>query len=326
MKPKLYIGPMSKNVVDSAIEFSNENNIPLGFCVSRRQVEFDGGYVNGWNTKEFSQYVYSKSSNITLVRDHGGPGQGAEYDNGVVSFENDVDCFNIIHIDPWKVYKSIGDAVLSTGGYIKICEENNYNGFYEVGTEQSIREMTPDDLFYFLTQLRDYIGYGLFTKVLYAVIQSGTSLQENENTGEYDKTKLKEMLNVCEHFSVFSKEHNGDYLDSSLIKEKISLGLDSINIAPEFGSIETKCVLDRIGDNNKLIDRFHNICFESGKWRKWVGDGFDPFKDKKKLITICGHYVFSYDSFKDMIKDSVFDGINDDIKNKIKKRIQEIVL
>ena len=55
--PKLYLGPMSKNVVDAAIEFSDYYNIRLGFCVSRRQIEYNGGNVNNWQTGNFVKYV-----------------------------------------------------------------------------------------------------------------------------------------------------------------------------------------------------------------------------------------------------------------------------
>ena len=45
---------MSKNVVDAVIEF---NSPSIGFIPSRRQIDFIGGYVNNWTTKEFSNYV-----------------------------------------------------------------------------------------------------------------------------------------------------------------------------------------------------------------------------------------------------------------------------
>ena len=48
MYPKYYIGPMTKNVVDAIIEFCDETNNNIGLIPSRRQVEFDGGYVNNW--------------------------------------------------------------------------------------------------------------------------------------------------------------------------------------------------------------------------------------------------------------------------------------
>ena len=76
MKPKIFIGPMSKNIVDAIIDYSNDNNVHIGLIPSRRQIEFDGGYVNNWTTQEFCDYVKSKTNNILLVRDHSGPLQG----------------------------------------------------------------------------------------------------------------------------------------------------------------------------------------------------------------------------------------------------------
>ena len=57
---KLYIGPMSINVVDACIEFANDTETVLGLIPSRRQVDYKGGYVNNWTTKQFSEYVDNK--------------------------------------------------------------------------------------------------------------------------------------------------------------------------------------------------------------------------------------------------------------------------
>ena len=65
----------------------------------------------------------------------------------------------------------------------------------------------------------------IFKQIKYLVIQSGTSLKETTNTGEYDKGRLLSMINVAKHWGLISKEHNGDYIPSTLIKEKMSLGL-----------------------------------------------------------------------------------------------------
>ena len=54
---RIFIGPMSKNIVDSVIDFSEKNNLRLGLIPSRRQIEYSGGYVNSWKTDEFIQYV-----------------------------------------------------------------------------------------------------------------------------------------------------------------------------------------------------------------------------------------------------------------------------
>ena len=132
----------------------------------------------------------------------------------------------------------------------------------------------------------------------------------------YDKKggtdKLIQMINVCKKHNVISKEHNGDYIPASLIKEKMSLGLDSINIAPEFGLIETQTYID----NGIDIDKFWKICYESKRWEKWVDSNFDPFTQKEELIKICGHYVLSHPDFL-KIKPNIDDIIKLNIKNKL---------
>ena len=89
MNSKIFLGPMSKNIVDTVIEYSNSFKLPFTFIPSRRQVEYDGGYVNNWTTKEFVNYVKTKGKYISVERDHGGPGQGTNMDDGVDSFKED---------------------------------------------------------------------------------------------------------------------------------------------------------------------------------------------------------------------------------------------
>ena len=65
----LGVGPMSLNCVDAAIELVNERNVPLILIASRRQIDseqFNGGYVNNWNTSEFAKYVINKLLNFFL--------------------------------------------------------------------------------------------------------------------------------------------------------------------------------------------------------------------------------------------------------------------
>ena len=155
----------------------------------------------------------------------------------------------------------------------------------------------------------------IFKQIKYLVIQSGTSLKETTNTGEYDKGRLLSMINVAKHWGLISKEHNGDYIPSTLIKEKMSLGLDSINIAPEFGLIETQTYLD----NNINVNKFWEICYKSKRWEKWVNSDFDPLTQKEDLIRICGHYVLSNPEFLKIKPD-----IDTQIKTNIKKKLYEL--
>jgi fructose/tagatose bisphosphate aldolase len=309
---KFYIGPMSKNIVDAIIEFCNETDNQIGLIPSRRQVEWDGGYVNNWTTEQFSKHTKMK---LILKRDHAGPGQGYSDDDGYKSLEEDCKFFNKIHIDPWKKYPKYEEGLQWTIDMINFCYNLNSSITYEIGTEEAIRKFEPEELSRLLSDLSVQLKDHVFNQIKHLVIQSGTSLKENTNTGEYDKDRLLKMIGVAKHWGLMSKEHNGDYIPVKLIKEKMNLGLDSINIAPEFGLIETLAYIN----NGIDIEEFWKICYNSKRWEKWVSSNFDPFTQKLDLIKICGHYVLSNPEFL-----KIKPNIDLKIKNKIKEKLYEL--
>ena len=309
--PKYYIGPMSQNIVDSIIEFCNETNNKIGLIPSRRQVERDGGYVNKWTTETFSKYA----NKLFLVRDHSGPRQGYTDDDGYKSLKEDCKYLDMIHIDPWKKYPLYEEGLDWTLKMIKFCYTENPNIEFEVGTEESIRRFSPTDIDILLTDLKLNLTNKEFNQIKYAVIQSGTSLKETTNTGEYDRDRLTSMIQVVKNHNLLSKEHNGDYIPVNLIKEKMNLGLDAINIAPEFGLIETLSYIKE-GIN---IDKFWKICYDSKRWEKWVNSDFDPYTQKLDLIKICGHYVLSTPEFL-----KIKPNIDPQIKINIKEKLHEL--
>ena len=305
---KYFIGPMSKNVVDAIIEFNGN----IGFIPSRRQVDYQGGYVNNWTTGEFATYVNGR---VLIERDHGGIGQGYKYDNGMDSYLHDSKYFDIIHIDPWKHYKDFDEGLTETITNINYIYLNNPNIKFEVGTEESIRRFEVSDLKNLLRRLEFELKSKVFDNIEYAVVQSGVGLDlgKQTNTGTFDPDRLEKMVSICKKFGKKSKEHNGDYLSNKEYKDRFDLGLDSINIAPEFGQLETLCYLDEMGDD---IEDYYQICYDSKRWEKWVDNDFVPEDNKKELIKICGHYVFSDKKFLD-IKPSIDNKIKDIIINKL---------
>jgi hypothetical protein len=286
-------------------------------------VEFDGGYVNNWTTKEFSEYVKNKTDKVLLVRDHGGPNQGNIEDDGLESLKEDCKYLDVIHVDVWKAYPDLPNGIKKTVELIKYCYELNPNLLFEIGTEQSIRPFTSGDLDFLLDDIKNKLPYNIVSQIKYAVIQSGTALEGNTNIGEYDKDKLIRMINVVKKHGLISKEHNGDYLPPNLIKEKFDLGLDSINIAPEFGQIETMFILDNMKkEKPELIEKFYQICFKSKKWIKWVSEDYKPEQNKEEIINICGHYTFSYPEYLKLKEQlSITD---EEIKQKIKNKLDDI--
>jgi len=198
---------------------------------------------------------------------------------------------------------------------INFCYKENPNIQFEIGTEEAIRRFEPKELNQLVIDLFLTLDPKVFAQIKYLVIQSGTSLKGNLNTGYYDKDRLLEMVKVAKEWNLLSKEHNGDYIPAELIKEKMNLGLDSINIAPEFGLLETNSYLKEGID----IDKFWKICYDSKRWIKWVDDSFDPINQKEDLIKICGHYVLSHPDFISIKPD-----IDDVIKQNVKKKLYEL--
>ena len=304
---------MSKNVVDSIIEFDGE----FGFIPSRRQVDYNGGYVNSWTTGEFATYVNGR---VPIERDHGGIGQGYKYDDGIESFMHDCRYFDKIHIDPWKEYQDFDKGLQETIDCINFIYlvMGKKEVKFEVGTEESIRGFEVDELENLLRHLKGKLEPEIFENIEYVVVQSGVGLDlgKQNNTGTFDPDRLGKMISVCKKYGKKSKEHNGDYLSNKEYKDRFDLGLDSINIAPEFGQLETLCYLEEMGED---IDEYYNICYESKRWEKWVDETFIPVDNKRELIEICGHYVFSDESFLDIKPD-----IDDKIKKVIKEKLRSL--
>ena len=236
ISPRLFIGPMSKEIVDAVIDYPE----PLGLIPSRRQVDHESGYVNGWTTETFCEYVRSRTNNVLLVRDHCGPNQGYHIDNGIESFLIDCQHFNVIHIDPFKRFRAIKDAVSETLKFIRMGLQVNPNISFEIGTEEAIKPLPPEKLSSFLHRIYASTTDEEKDSIVYCVIQSGTALRENKNIGSYKKDWLEKSIEIVDEYGLINKEHNGDYLKTELIHQKFDVGLQTINIAPEFGQLQTK--------------------------------------------------------------------------------------
>jgi hypothetical protein len=326
---KLFVGVMSKNIVDAVIEYANENDVILGLIPSRRQVDYNSGYANEWTTQTLALYVKRRTSKVIIERDHGGQFQGVEGSNYHDSYAKDTRHFQGIHIDPFKtidLYRDAHDiiemAAIQTSKDIMYCENVKWlNVWYEVGTEEAIYRMDDADLWTFLHILLKNLPTDVFEKIEYAVVQSGTRLLGNINVGSFDKKRLEAMVGVTNEFGLMSKIHNGDYMPLGDIKNHYEI-VDAINIAPEFGYLETLIYLDYIPINQ--FDKFYQLCYDSGHWEKWVDDKFDPQYNKLELVKICGHYVFSTNTFQG-IKKKLNSDIDKIVKKHIKTKIGNII-
>lgn len=321
---KLGIGPMSKNVVDACIDFANNRDVSLMLIPSRRQIEWNGGYSNGWTTEEFAQYVKGRTNKILLMRDHGGPGQGNTFDDGLESLRHDTQHFDFIHLDPWKMVKGNAFGSGVRGGWVRTrrlleyCYTLNPHVQYEIGTEEAIFRYDVNELDGLIEYLKEKSPQA-FGQIRFTVIQSGTSLKGNTNTGRYDANRLSDMLVVCERHGLLAKEHNGDYLSAYLIKAKFTAGLNAINLAPELGQIESQTYLGEMDENQ--LDSFYQVCHDSGRWIKWFSPDYTP--THSELTNVCGHYVISTPEFQ-VIKRRLRSDIDEVVKANLTRKLEEL--
>lgn len=317
--PKYYICPMSKNIVDVIIELNSDE---FGLLPSRRQIDYDGGYVNNWNTENFYRYVKNKNS-VVIERDHGGHSQGSINDNGYESFKNDSRYMNIIHIDPWKYTNDLKIGIEETIKYLKFIYNYNPAVKFEIGTEESIRKFNEVEIIEIIETIKNQVNKEIFDNIEYVVIQSGVGLDiyNRVNIGNFDLNRLKNMIEVGRFYNKKTKEHNGDYLSIEEIKIRFEKGLDAINIGPEIAQIETMTYIENMSQDQ--IDKFYKLCVDSKKWQKWTNKNFD-INNKLNVILTCGHYLFSHGDFI-KLKNKLRININSLIKENLSNKMKELI-
>ena len=355
----LCVGPMSKNCVDATIELADQYKTPLMLIASRRQIDseqFGGGYVENWSTKKFADYVRSKdiNQNIILARDHGGPWQNEleksqnmnlkdAMQSAKDSYRADIDAgFHMLHIDPSVDIHSQpnADQVLERVYELydfcwSYAQQKDQDIIFEIGTEeQSGSNNSKEELEYTLENMRKFCKNNKIPFPSFIVIQAGTRVMETKNIGSFDspirvanelppEIQIPQMIDICNKYGIFMKEHNTDYLSTDSLKWQPRLGIHAANIAPEFGVAETRAFLDMLkeGGHTDLLDEFLKISYESMKWKKWMLKNTDA-NDTDRAI-IAGHYVFSSNEFI-KLKAKALKKI-DNLEGFLKKKVKESI-
>ena len=169
--PRLFVGPVSKNTIDSVIELCSLG-YNIGLIPSRRQIDIQKGYVNNFSTKEFVNYVTERGKKIFIERDHAGPAQGVNDDNGFTSvIEDSINNFDMIHIDPWKKHKDLESVFNNTVHLINECLNHKKNINFELGTEESIRKYSPEEFELYLKRIKEELGEEKFKYIKFGVVQ-----------------------------------------------------------------------------------------------------------------------------------------------------------
>lgn len=330
----LAAGPMSQNCVDAILELSRETTGPITLIASRRQVdsaEMGGGYVNNWTTEKFAQYVHQHKprGQVLLARDHGGPWQNpaevaanlslaAAMASAKKSFAVDIQSgFDVIHLDPSiDIHHDEVDQdelIDRLFELFEFCESIARRAgrqlVYEIGTEeQTGTQQDLNELSEFLAKVIKRCAARGVPLPLFVVVQTGTKVKETRNVGTLSEphrlrgiippeVHITQLVETCERYGVWLKEHNTDYLSDDVLSWHPRAGIHAANVAPEFGVAETRHLLRLFGEFNLESERdaFLQLSLASRKWEKWLMPQ-STASDIDKAI-IAGHYVFSDPEF-----------------------------
>jgi len=359
----LGVGPMSKNCVEATVELAEQYKTPLMLIASRRQIDseqFGGGYVENWTTEQFANYVIERdiNKNIILARDHGGPWQNEleksqnmnlkdAMKSAKDSYKADIDAgFHMLHIDPSvdihaqpdtdQILERVYELYDFCWSYAK---QKNQDIIFEIGTEeQSGSNNSQGELEYTLESMRKFCKSNKMSFPSFVVIQAGTRVMETKNVGSFDspirvknelppEIQIPKMINLCNKYGIFMKEHNTDYLSTESLRWQPRLGIHAANVAPEFGVVETRAFVNILERNNQndLLNEFLRIAYDSKKWTKWMLNDTNASNKDKSII--AGHYVFASDeciALKAEARNRI-KGLDDYLKNKVKESIYRYV-
>lgn len=347
----LGVGPMSHNLLRAALELAKEKDFPLILIASRNQVDsdrFGGGYVCGFDQKRFVRTTEKIAEEIGFdglcyfCRDHGGPWQRDKERNdklpakkameiGLESYIDDVEAgFDLLHIDPTKDPHCTGVVPLSTvlertvyliENIEKVRREKGLKELaYEVGTEETMGGLIDPKAFEsFIETLKGELDKRGLPMPVFVVGQTGTLTRLTSNVGHYDTPTARKLSDITRKYGTGLKEHNGDYLSNAILLEHPVFGLAAMNVAPEFGYVETEALLELAAVEEKFVakkeqsnirDILAKHAVASERWRKWmVGDKRNASveeimkceEDVKLIASMCGHYTLENAEVKEAL-------------------------
>lgn len=282
---------MSSRIIKSIAKYSKEHNYPLMLIASRNQVDATTGYV--CTSQELVELVAEfKTDNLLVCRDHCGP-YFADLDKNLGLEAAIVRCkqtiaadisagFDIIHIDvsrvqddPLGVAAHLMDYAISLNPNIRFEFGSEDNTGIDI--ESSLSRL--ESQFEFLTKYKDH--------VVFFVTQTG-SLTKAEQAGKFSTDRNKQVAAQIHAAGYLFKEHNADYFDQYALEQRVDAGIDSLNIAPQLGKIQTE--ITKKFASEAAWAEFAEYVYAQKYWARWVEDAG---ADREQAVAVSAHYCFS---------------------------------
>ncbi|MBI2438411.1 MAG: hypothetical protein HYV36_06325, partial [Lentisphaerae bacterium] len=146
--------------------------------------------------------------------------------------------------------------------------------------------------------------------------QTGTLCRMDRNIGRFDAKGTARLVKIAARYLVGFKEHNGDYLSAAACRVHPALGITGMNVAPEFGLVETDALLalaeleTRLVREGRLPEKktshlrklLLDKTFAGTPWKKWMTADISnraPARIKSDsalrllIARVCGHYTYA---------------------------------
>jgi hypothetical protein len=210
---------------------------------------------------------------------------------------------------------------------------------YEIGSEeQSGSNQNKFDTEHIILETTNFCKKNNLPTPSFVVVQTGTKVMETKNVGTFDtpfriqnelpaEIEIPKILDICNKYSIFLKQHNTDYLSDEALAWHPKLGIHSANVAPEFGVAETVAFIEILQEHkmSMLVEKFVKLSCESKKWEKWMLPESTAGEMEKAVI--AGHYVFSDPEFVEIKSHAKTElqrhgiDLDEHLKSKVKKSI-----
>jgi hypothetical protein len=296
-------GPMSSEAIEAVFSYSHQRERPLMLVTSKNQIDYGGGYVNNWNTKQYAEYLDQMrrrypAGDVTVCRDHCGPGFNGRLDleDTYRTIEVDIEArFQLIHIDFCHQHDGKAQQMAASKKAIQHCLQLNPSVMLEVGTDDTNCSGIPVSM----RELREEVAFFRdICEPTFYVVNTGALVKEMRQVGAFNKGFALEVAESLRPLGIRLKEHQGDYLASEELKERHGI-VDAMNVAPQLGAVQTSAVLHECLRHGIEADDFIAEVFAGNKWRKWMLHSALP--DPRYCARVAGHYHFASDTYKRLL-------------------------
>lgn len=301
IESKLGFGPMSPEIIEGIVKASSKLKKPFMLISTKNQIDYSGGYVNNWTTRQYVKFVNKMrkkyiEGKVYLCRDHCGPGfKNNSIDDVYNTIDDDIENgFDLIHIDFSKLSSDKKVILDETKKVVEWIFNKSREIKIEIGTEENTGDY-KDNIEEIKKEL-DFIRE--FATPEFFVVQTGSLVREINQIGGFNKKFIAKAHEFLLSNGVKLKEHNADYLDYERIKERKGI-VDAMNVAPQLGVIQTEIVINEALIYGIDINPFLECSYKSKAWEKWLCK--NTYKNKMLCSIIAGHYNFTSDEYKEMV-------------------------